>query len=470
MRLTFAVRIGLVIVVSMTIVWIGTVVLFYASVSDNVRNNRPLPGQVAALVGVLESASPAERALVLRAVTSQAITARLEPGLHIGVTPKYQRVPRFTARAIDAYLAAAGGRRNSVTVSKGRAGRWGFGGFSFAMPIDLELRVGLNTGETLIVDAMSFPVANVFGLPVGFVAGLTGALVGLIALMALQRETKPLTRLAWAVDQIDLVGAPAVLPELKSSAPEIQALLVAFNRLQVRLSHLLRGRMAMLGGISHDVRTFLTRLRLRVDRIPDEGERERSIADIADMLRLLDDAMLASRAGAGELAEELVDFAQVVRAEVEDGRAEGRASDVHALIDASASAIVLGDRLALRRVVANLVDNALTYGKVAHLALVVDQKTVTLTVDDEGPGIPEDQREAILEPFVRLEDSRNRRTGGAGLGLAVARNLVEAHRGVISVSGAPAGGARVSVKLTLFRWRESTTTPTATYAAGVLLS
>jgi hypothetical protein len=411
MRLTFAVRVGLVIVLSVTIAWIGTVALFYLSASGGARNTRPLPGQVAALVTLLEQSTPAERPALLRAVTSQAITAHVEPGLHVGVTPKLQRVPRLTARAVDQYLAAAGGRPNSVTVSGEHGGRGGLSRFSFVNPVDLELRVGLATGETLVVDAMSYPVANVFGLPVGFVAGLTGAVIGLIALLALQREA-------------------------------------AFNRLQVRMSSLVRGRIAMLGGISHDVRTFLTRLRLRVDRIPDEQERERAIADIADMLRLLDDALLASRAGAGELAEELVDFGRVVRAEVEDRQAALKSVDLRAAT--VLNAVVLGDRLALRRVVANIIDNAVIYGKAAHLSVDTDVEFVTLTVDDEGPGIPLEQRESILEPFVRLENSRNRRTGGAGLGLAVARSLVEAHRGTISISDAPGGGARVTVRLELF--------------------
>jgi len=116
---------------------------------------------------------------------------------------------------------------------------------------------------------------------------------------------------------------------------------------------------------------------------------------------------------------------------------------------------VLGDRLALRRVIANIVDNAIKYGRVAHVRLNVrlslGHETVVVTVDDEGPGIPADRRQAMLEPFNRLETSRNRATGGAGLGLAVARSLVEAHGGTIDIATAPAGGARVVVELPVFR-------------------
>jgi signal transduction histidine kinase len=412
MRLRPAVRIGLGLVSAMTIVWIGTVALFYLSTSSGARNDRPLPAQIAALVAALEQASPAQRQLVLRAVTSQALSARLEPGNHVGITSRQQRVPRITERAIEQYLAAIGGRPSSVTIRPEPAGLERLG-FTFVTPLDLELRVLLASGDTLIVDALRRPTTNLLGLPVGFVAGLTGAVLGLIALFALQRA-------------------------------------VAFNELQVRLSQLVRGRIAMIGGISHDVRTFLTRLRLRVDRIPDEPERDRAIADIADMIRLLDDALLASRSGAGELAEELLDFAQVVQAEVDDRRVVGKAVDLRITASAARSTAILGNRLALRRVLSNLIENALIYGKAAHLSIDSENESDTLLVDDDGPGIPADQREQILEPFVRLEDSRNRRTGGAGLGLAVARSLVEAHDGTISITDAPSGGARVAVRLPLF--------------------
>jgi signal transduction histidine kinase len=106
----------------------------------------------------------------------------------------------------------------------------------------------------------------------------------------------------------------------------------------------------------------------------------------------------------------------------------------------------MGNRLALRRVVSNLIDNALFYGKNAHVALSTDAGQAVLEIDDEGPGIPLDKRRTILEPFARLDRSRNRATGGAGLGLAVARNLAEAHGGSIEIADGPRG-ARVIVRI-----------------------
>jgi signal transduction histidine kinase len=187
-----------------------------------------------------------------------------------------------------------------------------------------------------------------------------------------------------------------------------------------------------------------------VDQIPDEEERGRAAADIADMIRLLDDAVLASRAGARELIHELVDFAQVVLVEVEDRRAAGKPVELQGVPAAGSNTTVLGDRLALRRVRSNLLDNALIYGEAAQVSLESDSHSVTVLVDDKGPGIPRDQREQIMEPFVRMEDSRSRRTGGAGLGLAVARSLVEAQDGTISITDAPTGGARLAARLPLF--------------------
>jgi len=268
--------------------------------------------------------------------------------------------------------------------------------------------------------------------------------------LVMQRETRPLARLAAAVDRVDLSADPPALPQARRSAPEIRAVISAFNRLQQRLGEMLRARMTLIGGIAHDVRTFATRLRLRVEQIPDPAEQQRAIADIDDMIRLLDDALLSSRAGAGGLSQEMVEIAALVRTEVDDRRAQGDTVEVVAEQDCR-DVVVLGDRLALRRVIANLLDNAIKYGRVAHVGLGLGRDTVVVSVDDDGPGIPAGRRQAMLEPFNRLETSRNRATGGAGLGLAVARSLVEAHGGSIEIATAPSGGARVSVELPVFR-------------------
>ena len=435
LRLTFAARIGLIALLAVALVWLVAVSLFYLSRHDG--GIRPPPEQLAALAQLIERTPAAERPLVVAAVASDTLTILLEPGGEVGASSA-RPILHIGERTLDAYRAALDGRAVGILLIDGRRGR----------PDAMIFRIALRTGETLVVQARSALLVTRLGLPIGLGAGLLGTAIALLALYVMQRAAKPLARLVAAIDRIDLAGPPTLLPEVPRSAPEIRALVDAFNRLQTRLSQLLKARFAMLGGIAHDMRTFATRLRLRVDQIPDGPERARAMADIADMIRLLDDALLASRAGVGELAQELVEFERIVQIEVADGQAHGAAI---AFTGAGTDATILGDRLALRRIVANLIDNALKYGGRAYVGLASEGGSAVLTIDDNGPGIPPDQRELLLEPFVRLETSRSRRTGGAGLGLAVVRSLVEAHGGTIAIADAPTGGARVMVTLPVFR-------------------
>lgn len=448
LRLTFAARIALIVLLSLAAMWVATIAYFYRSHSDEAERTRPPPDQIGALAGLLESTSPEVRPLVLAAVNTPRFAARLENDPPSALARPGETTP--DARIREAYAAALAGRAVTIVVPPPAGPTGLFPRLTSGAANALEFRIALRTGQTLVVDASSPVVVTRFGLPVGFGAGLFGTFIALAALIVMQSQTRPLARLAAAVDRVDLSVEPQPLPETRRSAPEIRALVKAFNRLQGRLGDMLRARMAMLGGISHDVRTFATRLRMRVDRIPDDAERGRAIADIDDMIRLLDDALLTGRAGAGALTEEMVEFDQIVRKEVADRRAQGAVVDIRSDVAVGGS-IVLGDRLALRRIVANVTDNAIKYGGAAHLTTMTEGATVVLMVDDEGSGIPAAEREGVFQPFTRLEPSRNRGTGGAGLGLAVARSLAEAHGGTIVVDDAPGTGARVIVRLPIFR-------------------
>jgi signal transduction histidine kinase len=447
LRMTFAARIGLIVVVGLGMAWISTIALYYIARAHSAESNTlPVPGHIAALVELIERTPSEERKLVLRVASSETFAARIDAGANTGTTA--QRIlPRLNQRAIESALQALGGRPVSVNFADTGERR---PLFSRLVAPTVDVRVGLRTGDTLVIQVGNAILLGPLGLPVGFGAGIFGTLIALLALLVMHRETKPLARLAEAVDRVDLSLDPVALPEARRSAPEIRSLIDAFNRLQSRLGELLRSRMAMLGGISHDVRTYATRLRLRAEEINDEAERDRAIADINDMILLLDDALLASRAGAGELAEEMVEIDDIIRAEVADRRSGGARIDYQGGHWEQVP-IVLGDRLALRRVVANLADNAIKYGGSAHLRSMIVDKDFLLTVDDEGAGIPPEHRQAMLEPFSRLETSRSRGTGGAGLGLAIARGLTEAHGGALSIQQAPSGGARISVRLPLFQ-------------------
>jgi signal transduction histidine kinase len=446
-RLTLISRIALIIFVSLGIVWIVAIAAFYRSNRQEFKDARPEPMRLASLVRLLETMDPAQQTLLIQATSNKHFHLQI---VQAGAALAPLVGTPVNDKKLAAFRAEMAGRPVQV-VARSRLP------FSLALPhrlqrfIDVfEMRIGLRTGETLVMETHIPLVLNRFGVPVGFSAGLIGTVIALMALFVTQHETKPLERLAEAVDRVDLSGTEVSVPEARRSAPEIRAVVGAFNRLQGRLGNMLRARMALVGGISHDVRTFATRLRLRIEAIPDPAERQRATKDIDDMIFLLDDALLSTRAGAGELVQEMVEVAPFARAEVDDRRGDG-AIVTCKYDDAVAHASILADRLALRRILANLIDNAVKYGNAAHLAIGLRGSDVVLTVDDEGPGIPADQCELMLEPFSRLETSRSRETGGAGLGLAVVRTLVEAQAGKIAIMAAPGGGARVEILLPLFQ-------------------
>jgi signal transduction histidine kinase len=446
LRVTLAARLALIGLVGITLVTTVVVAIFYRTTLRENELTRPSPARLDALAALLERTDAGSRQAVLDAVSSPQFTVRIVPsGTPVGgETPPDQQELRET------YAAGLAGRPVEIVPPSDHRGSRLFPRLARLMANAIEFRIGLRSGDLLVIDAYTRLPVTQFGLPVGFGAGLFGSIVALLALLVMQRETRPLARLAAAVDRVDLSADPPPLPDARRSAPEIRAVIAAFNRLQGRLAEMLRARMTLVGGIAHDVRTFATRLRLRVEHIPDDAERQRAVADIDDMIRLLDDALLSTRAGAGGLSQEMVELAALVAAEVNDRHAQGAAVDL-VTDERARDVVVLGDQLALRRVFANIIDNALAYGHAAHVRTALKDGAVVVSIGDEGPGIPADQRQTVLEPFHRLEKSRNRATGGAGLGLAVVRSLVEAHGGTIAIDAAPGGGTRVSVTLPLFQ-------------------
>lgn len=428
-----------------TILWIGYLAAVYRRASWQ-SDMVPPPHRLTAIATLIEATQPRDRALLLAGLASDTFQVHIEPGDF--VANQFDDLPRQSRFEVADYDQALGGRRFSIQNQIAAHPRVGFVMRRF-IPETLEFRVLLSTGETMVVDARSPFLTTEAGLPVGLFAGLIGSLVGLLTLVLVFIASRPLRELAEAVATLDPDGAPRALPSAAAFSPEIRRLTEAYNTLHGRVAALLRNRMELVGGISHDVRTFATRLRLKVDAIEDEASRESAVRDIEDMVRLLDDAVLTSRAGAGELQEELVSLRDLVAGDCASLAEAGRPVVFE---DASSGDVltVLGDRVALRRVVANLIDNAIKYGDVAHVVLRRDGQHAILTVEDQGPGVKLEEREALFEPFHRLETSRSRATGGAGLGLAVVRTLVEGHGGSATLGEASGGGLSVQIKLPLF--------------------
>lgn len=421
-------------------VWLSVVSVYYVARLPARDPTLLTAERLDAILTLVETAGAREAAIT--ALTTPTLAIRLEPP---GAEPPASEDERLEV-ALEP-IALADGRQVEVTgvlPSRRMVSRL------IKLPRGYIFRAPLADGASLVVTTRSAITMTAVGLPIGVVGGLLGTIIALAALIILHREMAPLRRLAAAADAIDLTGTSAPLAPPRAAAPEILSLVAAFNRLQARLATLVSARMVLVAGISHDVRTFATRLRLRLELLPPGEVRERAVSDVIDIVSMLDDAIVATRAGAGELAEELVDVADLVRTEV-DARRESDAPVTLTVAPEAEGISVLGDRLALKRMTANLIDNALKYGNVARASVTQpDRTTVALTVDDDGPGIPSAERELLLEPFVRRETSRNRATGGAGLGLAIVKSLAEAHGGTISIDDTPGGGARFILRLPIF--------------------
>jgi signal transduction histidine kinase len=442
-RLTVSWRVGLIVLIGLIALQLVLMAAAYMARGADRALALPQPSQVAAIVDLIEGTPPADRGRVVAALRSAQMSVRVSPEASVvtDLAPLWPTEPH----RLDLYALALNEREVAAyAIPRGLFAQ------GIATPLTAaEFRVQLRDGGVLLLASESTVMLTPRGLPIGFAAGFVGVIVALTALIVLSREFRPLVRLARAVEAMDLSDADARLPEIRTRTAEVRILLRAFERLQDRIATLLRARAVLVGGIQHDVRTFATRLRLRMEAVADPAVRARAETDIADLVALMDDALLATRSDAGELDLELLNVADLVAGEIRDMAADGHAVSFHCA-PAAQDAQVLVDRISLRRMLANLVGNAVRYGETARVALDAAPNSVVLMIDDDGPGIPEERRALLLEPFTRLDTSRARQTGGAGLGLAIVRGLVERHKGSLTIAEAPSGGARILVTLPRF--------------------
>jgi len=271
---------------------------------------------------------------------------------------------------------------------------------------------------------------------------LSVLMVAAVALLAVRRATRPFATFAAAAERL---GVDVAAPGLAEAGPrEVRRAAHAFNVMQRRIRRFVDDRTQMLAAISHDLRTPITRLKLRAEFVEDDAERIRMLADLDEMEKMIAATLAFARDDAAHEDRRPTDVAALVQGLVDDLAATGARASYAGL-----DRLVLAARpMALKRAVANLLDNAVKYGHGARAALAEGEDgDVRLVVDDDGPGIPEADRERVFSPFVRLETSRSRDTGGTGLGLSVARAAIRAHGGDIRLDNRPEGGLRVIVTL-----------------------
>ncbi|MEO9461620.1 MAG: ATP-binding protein [Marinomonas sp.] len=262
-------------------------------------------------------------------------------------------------------------------------------------------------------------------------------LLGLLALV-LRRITRPLAALTNRVDAFSQNPDQAV--RLEESGPQdMRRLIAAHNAMEARVAALIDEKDVMLGAIGHDLKTPLAALRVRIESVPDDTQRARMADSIEDITHTLDDILSLARIGRSGVEAELTDIAALTASVAEEFEDLGDPVTLEAVERVTLPVHVTWLKRALR----NLVSNAVRYGQTARVSLLSDGGAIVLRVDDDGPGIPEEAIADMLEPFQRGEASRNRSTGGAGLGLTLARAIAEQHGGTLSLTNRPKGSGEV---------------------------
>lgn len=254
-----------------------------------------------------------------------------------------------------------------------------------------------------------------------------------VAAFASRRLSRPMNLLAGAAERFGSdVQSPAIHPE---GPHEIQVAMRAFNEMQGRIQRFVRDRTEMLAAISHDLRAPLTRMRLRGEYIDDADQQRRLFNDVDEMRAMVDAALAFFRGDGEEEPMTRFDLTALVHTVIDDCRDEG--ADVS--YEGPERMIYEGRPKALKRAIVNLVGNAVRYGSKVCVSLDEFDGQVRLRITDRGPGIPEALHETVFRPFFRAEGSRNRHTGGVGLGLPTARNIVRGHGGDITLRNLPQG-------------------------------
>jgi two-component system osmolarity sensor histidine kinase EnvZ len=290
---------------------------------------------------------------------------------------------------------------------------------------------------TLQLDRRRVSASNPHQLFVNMV--FFGGLMTLIAFIYLRNQLRPITRLAAAAEAF---GRGRNLPYKPSGAVEVRAAGNAFLDMRARIERQIEQRTLMLSGVSHDLRTPLTRLRLGLSMI-DDPEAEDLLRDVDDMQRMLDEFLSFSR-GSAEGEPEPTDPIALVRSLVDDAHRAGQ--DV-TLTETTGGGTVTLRPVAIRRAVANLIENGVRYGGTVQISVALTDKSLRIRVEDNGPGIPPESREQAIKPFTRLDGARNQNRGsGVGLGLAIATDIARAHGGVLRLGESEAlGGLRADL-------------------------
>ena len=303
----------------------------------------------------------------------------------------------------------------------------------------VEIRIQLDDAVLRVFARRSAAYATNAQIFLLWMVGTSGVLL-FVAIIFLRNQIKPILRLA---DAAESFGKGREVPNFRPrGAREVRRAAAAFIEMKTRIERALEQRTAMLAGVSHDLRTVLTRFKLELALIGDSPELEAMKKDIDEMAHMLEAYMAFARGDLGEQSAptDMAAFLEELKLDAE--RNGHKASVVF-----HGPPIVTVRPAAFKRCLGNLVSNAARFAKTIAITGHRDHRWLTVTVDDDGPGIAPEMREDVFKPFLRLDDARNQNEGGTGLGLAIARDIARSHGGDIMLGDSPLGGLRATVRV-----------------------
>jgi two-component system osmolarity sensor histidine kinase EnvZ len=303
----------------------------------------------------------------------------------------------------------------------------------------VEIRIQLDNAIMRVIAKRSAAYASNSEIFLLWMVGTSLVLI-LIAILFLRNQIRPILSLA---DAAESFGKGREVPNFRpSGAREVRRAAQAFIEMKTRIERTIEQRTTMLAGVSHDLRTILTRFKLELALIDDSAEVEAMKKDIDEMARMLEAYLAFARGDSGEQSAptDMADFLDELKIDAE--RHGHKAS-----VAFHGQPVVSVRPAAFKRCLANLVSNAARFSQSIAITGHRDHRWLTVTIDDDGPGIPPGMREEVFKPFLRLDDARNQDEGGTGLGLAIARDIARSHGGEIVLGDSPLGGLRATVRV-----------------------
>lgn len=390
------------------------------------RLSEGVAGDIGMVLDLYERADPADRVGAIEPVVegTLGVSIELEPDARLPTTVRssfFRVLDRTLRRALSEKLDHE------------------FWFDTTRYPAYVDIRVQVDDGVLRLIvprDRVFATTGHIFLL---WIVGAT-TLLTTISIIYIRNQAKPIERLAAAAE---LFGRGQDAPNFRpSGASEVRQAAQAFIEMRERINRHITQRTALLAGVSHDLRTPLTRLRLQLALLPKTDEADAMRSDLADMQATLDEYLDFAK-GAGGEEPELADIGAIARAAAEAAAHEG----VEISVETEGDLELAVRTMAMKRCLMNLASNAAAHAATVKLAARRFQTAIVIDVDDDGPGIAEADREAAFRPFSRLDEARTRNAKGVGLGLTIARDVARAHGGDVTLSESPLGGLRARVRL-----------------------